>query len=259
MPLAAVVRAHAVARGVFGIDEMWDIVRPLDNRVAAVTQVELRVEATRLAERATRWLLRLPRWSGTRSPRSRRDGAVRRACRGGARGPAGVAARRDAAAYAHRAAPARVRGCAGRDGGRGRRRAPAAGHASTSRSWPSRPARRSRWPDGCCRASATGWSSCRCASSCWRCPATAAGTRWPGRRCATTSPPSRPRVTADVLSRRTTTRTDGRSWSAVGARPGTAAQRRAAGQLADIAAGDRHELAELLVAVRTLRGLRTRT
>jgi glutamate dehydrogenase len=33
-------------------------------------------------------------------------------------------------------------------------------------------------------------------------------------------------------------------------------QRRAAAQLADIAAGDRQELAELVVAVRTLRGLR---
>jgi glutamate dehydrogenase len=36
------------------------------------------------------------------------------------------------------------------------------------------------------------------------------------------------------------------------------AQRRAAAQLADITAGDRQELAELLVAVRTLRGLRRR-
>jgi glutamate dehydrogenase len=36
------------------------------------------------------------------------------------------------------------------------------------------------------------------------------------------------------------------------------AQARAAAQLADIAAGDRQELAELLVAVRTLRGLRRR-
>jgi glutamate dehydrogenase len=35
-------------------------------------------------------------------------------------------------------------------------------------------------------------------------------------------------------------------------------QARAAAQLADIAAGDRQELAELLVAVRTLRGLRRR-
>jgi glutamate dehydrogenase len=37
------------------------------------------------------------------------------------------------------------------------------------------------------------------------------------------------------------------------------AQRRAATQLAELAAGDRHELAELLVAVRTLRGLRRRS
>jgi glutamate dehydrogenase len=35
-------------------------------------------------------------------------------------------------------------------------------------------------------------------------------------------------------------------------------QQRAAAQLAELAAGDRHELAELLVAVRTLRGLRSR-
>jgi glutamate dehydrogenase len=37
-----------------------------------------------------------------------------------------------------------------------------------------------------------------------------------------------------------------------------APQRRAAAQLADIASGDRQDLAELLVAVRTLRGLRRR-
>jgi glutamate dehydrogenase len=36
------------------------------------------------------------------------------------------------------------------------------------------------------------------------------------------------------------------------------AQQRAAAQLADITSGDRMELAELLVAVRTLRGLRRR-
>ena len=44
----------------FGVDRMWDAVRPLDNRVSAAAQVELRTEATRLAERAARWLLRLP-------------------------------------------------------------------------------------------------------------------------------------------------------------------------------------------------------
>jgi glutamate dehydrogenase len=35
-------------------------------------------------------------------------------------------------------------------------------------------------------------------------------------------------------------------------------QRRAAAQLAELAAGEAHELAELVVAVRTLRGLRAR-
>ena len=44
----------------FGIDRMWDAVRPLDNKVSAAVQVELRTEATRLAERTARWLLRLP-------------------------------------------------------------------------------------------------------------------------------------------------------------------------------------------------------
>src|SRR5919112_295353 len=59
VPLVGVVRAHAVARAVFEVDRLWDAVRPLDNRVSATTQVELRTEATRLAERATRWLLGL--------------------------------------------------------------------------------------------------------------------------------------------------------------------------------------------------------
>src|SRR4051812_28326468 len=66
VPLAAVVRAHAIAREVVGADRLWHAVRPLDNRVAAATQVELRLEATRLAERAARWLLRLPELTGDR-------------------------------------------------------------------------------------------------------------------------------------------------------------------------------------------------
>ncbi|WP_258372912.1 NAD-glutamate dehydrogenase, partial [Modestobacter versicolor] len=59
-PLAAVVRAHAVARAAFDVDRLWDAARELDNRVPAAVQVHLRTEATRLAERATRWLLRVP-------------------------------------------------------------------------------------------------------------------------------------------------------------------------------------------------------
>jgi glutamate dehydrogenase len=65
-------------------------------------------------------------------------------------------------------------------------------------------------------------------------------------------------LTADVLALRTGD--DDRPEKLVKAWADTwgSAQRRAAAQLADIAAGDRQELAELLVAVRTLRGLRTR-
>ncbi|MCW2583951.1 MAG: gdh, partial [Klenkia sp.] len=51
------------------------------------------------------------------------------------------------------------------------------------------------------------------------------------------------RDTADVLVARWVERWD-------------TGQRRAAAQLAELAAGDAHELAELVVAVRTLRGLR---
>src|SRR4029453_485706 len=41
-PLAAVVRAHAVARAVFDVDRLWDAPRDLDNRVPAAVQVRLR-------------------------------------------------------------------------------------------------------------------------------------------------------------------------------------------------------------------------
>jgi glutamate dehydrogenase len=66
-------------------------------------------------------------------------------------------------------------------------------------------------------------------------------------------------LTADVLARRSgdsdkpekLVRSWVDSWDS--------SQRRAAAQLADIANGERQELAELLVAVRTLRGLRPRT
>jgi glutamate dehydrogenase len=66
-------------------------------------------------------------------------------------------------------------------------------------------------------------------------------------------------LAADVLGRRRGDRDKAadlvRDW--VGSWDGT--QRRAAAQLADIATGDRQELAELVVAVRTLRGLHRRT
>jgi glutamate dehydrogenase len=65
-------------------------------------------------------------------------------------------------------------------------------------------------------------------------------------------------LTADVLALRSGDSDEPGRLVAAWADSWDSAQRRAAAQLADIAAGDRQELAELLVAVRTLRGLRTR-
>ncbi|MCW2698968.1 MAG: Glutamate dehydrogenase, partial [Blastococcus sp.] len=65
-------------------------------------------------------------------------------------------------------------------------------------------------------------------------------------------------LTEDVLSFRTADTDAPADLVAAWADGWDNAQARAAEQLADIAAGDRHELAELLVAVRTLRGLRRR-
>jgi glutamate dehydrogenase len=65
-------------------------------------------------------------------------------------------------------------------------------------------------------------------------------------------------LTEDVLSARQSDDDDPQRLVAAWAEAWDATQSRSAAQLADIAAGDRHELAELLVAVRTLRGLRKR-
>jgi glutamate dehydrogenase len=61
-----------------------------------------------------------------------------------------------------------------------------------------------------------------------------------------------------VLTLRTTDTDDPATLVAAWVESWDTTQSRSAAQLADISAGDRHELAELLVAVRTLRGLRKR-
>ncbi|MEV0097117.1 NAD-glutamate dehydrogenase [Streptomyces sp. NPDC050738] len=52
-----VVRAQAAAREIFGLAAVWDEVEALDNKVAADIQTRLRLHSRRLVERATRWLL----------------------------------------------------------------------------------------------------------------------------------------------------------------------------------------------------------
>jgi glutamate dehydrogenase len=65
-------------------------------------------------------------------------------------------------------------------------------------------------------------------------------------------------LTEDILGGRGSDDDDPHRLVAAWVESWDAPQSRSAAQLADIAAGDRHELAELLVAVRTLRGLRKR-
>lgn len=52
-----IVRAHTAARAVFGLGAIWDEVESLDNKVSADIQTRIRLHSRRLVERATRWLL----------------------------------------------------------------------------------------------------------------------------------------------------------------------------------------------------------
>ncbi|MFF4100264.1 NAD-glutamate dehydrogenase [Streptomyces sp. NPDC001903] len=52
-----IVRAQLAAREIFGLAEVWDAVESLDNKVAADVQTRVRLHSRRLVERGTRWLL----------------------------------------------------------------------------------------------------------------------------------------------------------------------------------------------------------
>jgi glutamate dehydrogenase len=57
-PPSDIARAYAIAREVFEMSRFWEDVEALDNVVAADIQLAMLLEARRLVERATRWLLR---------------------------------------------------------------------------------------------------------------------------------------------------------------------------------------------------------
>jgi glutamate dehydrogenase len=255
VPLAAVTRAHAVALAVFRVDRLWDAVRPLDNRVPAAAQVELRTEATRLAERATRWLLRLPALTGD-SPAPLADVTGRFA-------PAVAEVRTglpswllgaEAQAYAERAARLQETGV------------PAELAAEVAAA-PLLPAAL----DLAVVAEETGAPIAlagrvmqRLADRLGLTPlreqiiALARDRRWNSMARASLRDDlaaEQAALTADVLGLRAAG-SDADELVARWVESWDVGQRRAAAQLTDIAAGDRHELAELLVAVRTLRGLR---
>ncbi|MFI8289633.1 NAD-glutamate dehydrogenase [Streptomyces sp. NPDC085614] len=52
-----IVRAQTAARAVFRLGEVWDAVEALDNQVPAEVQTRMRLHSRRLVERGTRWLL----------------------------------------------------------------------------------------------------------------------------------------------------------------------------------------------------------
>ncbi|GAA2695677.1 NAD-glutamate dehydrogenase [Streptomyces aculeolatus] len=52
-----IVRAHTAARAIFHLGDFWDEVETLDNVIAADVQTRIRLHSRRLVERATRWLL----------------------------------------------------------------------------------------------------------------------------------------------------------------------------------------------------------
>ena len=52
-----IVRAQTAAREIFGLSGVWDAVEALDNQVAADVQTRIRLHSRRLVERGTRWLL----------------------------------------------------------------------------------------------------------------------------------------------------------------------------------------------------------
>jgi glutamate dehydrogenase len=226
--------------------------------VTAAVQVELRTEATRLAERAARWLLRLP--SMVADPPApvgeviERFSAAVSAVRAGLPGWLLGA---EATAYAERASRLEAAGVP-------------AHLAADAAAAPLMPAAL----DLAVVAEQTG-APIALAGHVMQCLAERLGLvplrelvialprdrRWPSMARATLRDDlaaEHAAVTADVLTLR---RKDGdKAPDLVGAwvEQWDGTQHRAAAQLTDITTGDRQELAELLVAVRTLRGLRRR-
>jgi glutamate dehydrogenase len=56
---ADVLRAYVVVREVYGLNELWQATEALDNVISAEAQTQVRLEARRLLDRATRWLVQL--------------------------------------------------------------------------------------------------------------------------------------------------------------------------------------------------------
>ncbi len=55
---AEIARAYTAAREIFGLRDLWSGIESLDNRVKAEVQTRMMLDARKLVERTTRWLLR---------------------------------------------------------------------------------------------------------------------------------------------------------------------------------------------------------
>ncbi len=57
-PVSEISRAYTAAREIFGMRDLWTEIEGLDNQVEAGVQTKMLLDARKLVERATRWLLR---------------------------------------------------------------------------------------------------------------------------------------------------------------------------------------------------------
>ncbi len=258
-PLVSVIRAHTVARAVFDVDRLWDAARALDNRVPAAVQGQLRTEATRLAERAARWLLRVPELAA--EPAASVAAVTDRFA-----GPVAVVSRElpdwllgtDAGAYAERAASLRSAGVLPE----------LAADAAVAALLPAA-------LDLAVVAEDTG-APIALAGRVWQCLAERLDLvplrelviglprdrRWPAMARASLRDDlaaEQAVLTAEVLRARSGDDEPADALVERWVQRWDTAQRRAAAQLTELAASEAHELAELVVAVRTLRGLRARS
>jgi glutamate dehydrogenase len=60
-PASEIARAYTAAREIFSMRSLWDAIEALDNTVEARMQTRMMLDARKLVERATRWLLRYRR------------------------------------------------------------------------------------------------------------------------------------------------------------------------------------------------------
>lgn len=57
-PVSAIVRAYIIAREIFHMDDIWNEILRLDDKVSGELQIQMLLQVIRLIRRSTRWLLR---------------------------------------------------------------------------------------------------------------------------------------------------------------------------------------------------------